>query len=1037
MLREQTMIRRFAFLHVRQKASALVTTLFVIVVLSTIVLAFLQSMSLERKISQSIKHKYQAELIADAGLQEALVRIYETKHSGPYAAVYLPTNNNPYLFLAKREFLTSATLTRRIPLFSTRETNFIVFTNLAATFLSSGPLSMSDRDRFGAVVTRQLSASNDIFCDINATNSSFPYGQVGLRSAMGTSSHPNLPVNWIYMTNSGGKVIGRYAYWCDDECSKLDLRFAGNAQNPTGNHFRSNGNDFSELSLLTLTNIPNVATTPTAGALANLMAFKNSETASLPISPKHLIYSLSNGITGLSSNEWEAIRPYVTIYSRHDDRSLDGKRRINLNELVSSTISAEEIARQTLSIRSAITNNLPVFGERFYSASNGTATTPTPLHQKAYVTRIAANIRDFIDSDTASTVIMPDDTAYIGITPEFTPYDPAVLQDGDLPLAFGKDAPGVYLSEYLRVARVISPNPHPSAGATPVTVRVRFGHYIELINMSGRTITYQDLGEDPHLVLGGRGDWMNVFAGGFPERLRLSDIKIRLPQNVSIPPGGFFYITTDAMDPSESPGISTSQLDILGNKQNWHQASAGTNYGQWELINTNGNTSPVNPDFEDYELLTVATNRSGRGHYAVYDSPDAANPSYSAQRERLILANANGIIDCAFKLYTTRRQYLARNEFNPAWAGTFMGDAESSTSNNAPSGDTSARYSRGDPRGNFDLISVLSANTGLSWRDGNSGDYADTINSGYATIGTTNYNTRQNYTGVQLWRKGWYEYTADPAGNTLALNSRLQSLGQLGFVYDPVRHDIASYRSQGATLRIGQSDSSTNNRATNANVNYQNWLGGRGNDSATNAAYGKNAFLLMDLFQTDTNTSGRINPNSVVRDGAGVVLRAALTNFVYESEATNGASSLLASQTLNVTNTIDAIRGYATNTQNGLIVSVGDLSRIPALWSTNNAATSIVPSHRMSDASDAGKEEFLRRTANLLTTQSLAYTVYVVAQAGEIQTRNGSDTFVPVSTVTTESVIQLEPVYPESSGDTENAVAPEKWKTLKPRFISR
>jgi hypothetical protein len=421
----------------------------------------------------------------------------------------------------------------------------------------------------------------------------------------------------------------------------------------------------------------------------------------------------------------------------------------------------------------------------------------------------------------------------------------------------------------------------------------------------------------------------------------------------------------------------------------------------------------------------------------VYDSPDAANPSYSAQRERLILANANGIIDCAFKLYTTRRQYLARNEFNPAWAGTFMGDAESSTSNNAPSGDTSARYSRGDPRGNFDLISVLSANTGLSWRDGNSGDYADTINSGYATIGTTNYNTRQNYTGVQLWRKGWYEYTADPAGNTLALNSRLQSLGQLGFVYDPVRHDIASYRSQGATLRIGQSDSSTNNRATNANVNYQNWLGGRGNDSATNAAYGKNAFLLMDLFQTDTNTSGRINPNSVVRDGAGVVLRAALTNFVYESEATNGASSLLASQTLNVTNTIDAIRGYATNTQNGLIVSVGDLSRIPALWSTNNAATSIVPSHRMSDASDAGKEEFLRRTANLLTTQSLAYTVYVVAQAGEIQTRNGSDTFVPVSTVTTESVIQLEPVYPESSGDTENAVAPEKWKTLKPRFISR
>ena len=59
----------------RNKASALLTTLFVLVVLSTIVLAFMESTSLERKISRSIKDTYQAELAAEAGLADAAAKI--------------------------------------------------------------------------------------------------------------------------------------------------------------------------------------------------------------------------------------------------------------------------------------------------------------------------------------------------------------------------------------------------------------------------------------------------------------------------------------------------------------------------------------------------------------------------------------------------------------------------------------------------------------------------------------------------------------------------------------------------------------------------------------------------------------------------------------------------------------------------------------------------------------------------------------------------------------------------------------------------
>ena len=118
-----------------QKASSLITTLLVLVVLSTIVVAFMQSMSVERSVAKSSKNKYQADLAAEAAMQEFLTRLYVTKESGPYSAIYVPnTNANPYLFLARREFQANATITRRIPLFSTFYTNFDSLTNFAAPF---------------------------------------------------------------------------------------------------------------------------------------------------------------------------------------------------------------------------------------------------------------------------------------------------------------------------------------------------------------------------------------------------------------------------------------------------------------------------------------------------------------------------------------------------------------------------------------------------------------------------------------------------------------------------------------------------------------------------------------------------------------------------------------------------------------------------------------------------------------------------------------------------------------------------------------
>ena len=57
------------------KAASLITTLLVIVVLSTIMVAFLQSMSVERLTAKSARNMLQAELAARAGLSSAIAQI--------------------------------------------------------------------------------------------------------------------------------------------------------------------------------------------------------------------------------------------------------------------------------------------------------------------------------------------------------------------------------------------------------------------------------------------------------------------------------------------------------------------------------------------------------------------------------------------------------------------------------------------------------------------------------------------------------------------------------------------------------------------------------------------------------------------------------------------------------------------------------------------------------------------------------------------------------------------------------------------------
>jgi hypothetical protein len=124
--------------------------------------------------------------------------------------------------------------------------------------------------------------------------------------------HSSALGNWVYIKNAAGKVVGRYAYWADDECSKLDIRFAGQSNNISGNHTRSDGSAFRDLALTPLTNSLNSSGNLTSSNLANLLAFTSNALQALPLTIQNAQYAITN--TGnLSSTQWQSLKPFVTI----------------------------------------------------------------------------------------------------------------------------------------------------------------------------------------------------------------------------------------------------------------------------------------------------------------------------------------------------------------------------------------------------------------------------------------------------------------------------------------------------------------------------------------------------------------------------------------------------------------------------------------------------------------------------------------------------------------------------------------------------
>ncbi|MBU3664496.1 MAG: hypothetical protein FGM15_01270 [Chthoniobacterales bacterium] len=1003
----------------QKRGAALVTTVIVIAVLAVVMVAFSQTATTERFTTRIVSDYLQAQLAAEAGAESALASLWQTTLDGPYATIYArnpaSTVPSPYLFFAKRQLNEGIVATRRYPLFSSAFTTESYFDSANASLIDTNARTLNDEIQ-GESVSRNITDPTDLAVDINRVWQVMTNGLVGLTT---NGTRLAIPVNWIYLSNNAGKIVGRFAYWTDDECSKLDVGIAGNNTNGPWNSAlpRSYGTNLGEVSLSFLTNSSPGGVGVSGGLLSksqvdNLLAFKR--TASTLGDKSLLRFPLVEGAAPINDSDvWNRLRPYITTAAYHDRRAPDGKLKLNLNTVIAAApTDAARIQQEMDSITEAITNNLPEFGAR--SASDATGD-----DREFYVRKIAANIRDFVDADNAATVV----TAF-GATSVATnvlsvrslmPFGNSLTLH-DIP-AVGKDGAPV-LSEYLCV--ITAQNPAAGAGGT-VSLNAKFAHYVELHNPTGRTVRYSDL-NDPYILLTQRERWTErkPSAGGWMDiPLRPPDLVMRLPSSFEIPPNGYAVVTTD------STPIAIAAGTVYG-------LTRGTGPGTWDTFDPGGASIPMAGVDEVYQLTTQEITVSGNPRYNVFTSKSSAMP-YADAEERLVFASSAGVYDIAPKIYTADRLFIGRGADNPVYNWTFPADPVTFSRNTSGDADTEARFSRGDLLANME-ISSLANNTGGTWRTTAAGGavYQSKFNanSNSLTLGSLNFNysDRGFATGVSRWRRGWKEYTSDPAGNHFVANRPLFSVGELGFVYDPSRHSLAGYRSHGATLRLGQSDAGTNNRAGNGTGEYANWLGGRGSDFVTNTNYLRNAFLLADIFTTSTNDRGRVNPNSLVRDG-GFVFRALTEGFVFETNPASGASAALGGKTINSNALLPNLLATATNAAG--LVSLGDVSLASAFHAGTNLVAGVDMTNTTTPVSDAGKEEFFRRSANLLTTQSLGFTVFSIGQSG----RFVGDRFQVSSTAVKELLVHLAPTYPEATSDFER-VAPQRWNFVKLREMN-
>ncbi|MEY2561465.1 MAG: hypothetical protein QOG51_1880 [Verrucomicrobiota bacterium] len=466
----------------RPSGFAIAFTLVLMALIVIIVVAYLASTRIERATSSVYANRLRAKATADSGLTAAIHLLRENTRYGNYITalpaalpapaplyteLYRPTNPadpshatvaNDYLRLdnAAGEILVSRAIASSAPGPNPRPTPDMVYSLPTPTPLpafavpSPNPLLSSSNSYDFNQIVRVGNTDTGRLVD--------PGGQ----TAFG---------QWVNVRNSTGDLVGRYAFFIEDESMKVNVNVAGNNLGPGPSNLRLND----------LLPIP--ASTPTSqiqevdpsAILATVPAPPPSRSAAVTAlatlaAPGARLVTRSSLALLPQWNSSPSPTPFVnyahivTTNSKDDDTTARGWKRLDLNKIV-----ADAQAINTPAAKKAAATEIADWIRDAWTGSTAIATLQDyQMFGEDWLRKqLAANIVDYIDTDNA-----PTDMGDI-IPPGFTIAVPVI---------------GTEKTPYLAGVHIVyeasdSTYPGSGAGAFAATVRMRLQfHFLNLFD---------------------------------------------------------------------------------------------------------------------------------------------------------------------------------------------------------------------------------------------------------------------------------------------------------------------------------------------------------------------------------------------------------------------------------------------------------------------------------------------------------------------------------------------------------------------------
>ncbi len=954
----------------RRSGVAIVITLLCITVLTVIATAFLQSMSIERLTSRSQLSLMSAEEVAQAAADEALQKITTYMVERPYHAVGYKTIQGQI----------TPVIMGSINYGTAPEQKVLV---------SGDPLNVTFTDGSGGA------ASNSI--DLNfKTSSTDQYGWIGSPVINGAVQYSPRRALWVNLLSDPAQpeqpdptrketynpIVARYAYWVEDETSKLDIGVAGNADG-TGNRFlrsqigdRVTDLDLSALPLLDQKPLPDDATG--GSVLSKLITLRNS--FPLVMQDPRILNRVAPDT--LAANVADQVKFHATTHSLSNELAGTGRRRVNLNALVTNSLEPDKIAADIDDIAWLITGKhimlaanpgsrnssaeglftsepelppsdpsvlAPGFGDRLYFAQVSLLES-YPEKKEIYLKKLAANIRDYIDTDSQPTVV--DE---LGIVPPKTIPDLAPLVSETPLQAIGKESLP-YMQEHAwrgYIENWTETTPAPNERLAIATFRI--DHYFEFYNPTTRD--YQ-APPNTFLKVYNLPTWnCGKFTAVEPDEFTCDLSGLIFPAGVAL------VLTTNST--GQHPPEFMREGQPVSVPTNPLSAIRFTDVKTDETIGSGSS-------------MVAAIKLVGR-------RPDATIVSTTDYESAFMWGTDHGIIDYNPAITLSPAPY----PWNLTKRGQNVGSQTRFVYSSSPRGNDSISRS-GDGR---------SISEQLKFRDYDSSSYPyppsyeeqtrffpnlnghsdDIVHPNPKPTGIPGTSTFGQPAITYIQPANWPDYhvslTNSPnTAYAIVANGNMKSIGELGHIYDPFRRQqpanangpaasVLNARGGGRSLRVGQIDDLVESSpfAVPSGTATTEWR---------NAAW-----HLTDIFSVadDITKAGKLNINGVLRDD-GVALRAALRkmNFL----AAPMGDTLRADALLSPTE-IDALivdlKNYLTS--KGPFMERGQMSQLPFFSGIATAGNQ--PGQTSIDRS---REEIFRRIVEMVTTRSASFSAYCVGE---------------------------------------------------------